>query len=66
MLDPSLIVNELMVTDHNLYLTRQVSKEQILIYNDGLPRMTLGQLHAALWDSQSLPDVMQPGCDWPD
>ena len=37
----------------NLYLTRQVSYEQILIYNDCLPRTTLGQLCAALWYSQS-------------
>ena len=27
----------------------------------GQIRMTLGQLSAALWDSQSLPDVIQPG-----
>ena len=45
----------------NLYLTRQVSLEQILIYNDGLPRTRLCQLFAVLWDSQSRLDVMQPG-----
>ena len=37
----------------------------ILIYNDSLPRgqtrTRLGQLCAALWDSQSRPDVIQPG-----
>uniref|UniRef100_A0A4W5K682 Family with sequence similarity 171 member A2 n=1 Tax=Hucho hucho TaxID=62062 RepID=A0A4W5K682_9TELE len=37
--------------------------EQILIYNDGLPRLTPGQLCGALWDSQSRPDVIQPGVE---
>ena len=44
-----------------IFLTRQVSSEQILIYNDGLPRPILGQLCSALWDSQSRLDVIQPG-----
>ena len=34
-----------------IYLTRQVSKEQIRIYNDGLPQLNPGQLCAAQWDS---------------
>jgi hypothetical protein len=45
---------------YNLYLTRQGGLEQILIYNDGQTWTTLGQLCAALWDSHSRPDVMQP------
>ena len=38
-------------------------KKIIIIYNDGLPqtRTTLGQLCAALWESQSQPVVIQPG-----
>jgi hypothetical protein len=50
-----------------LYLTRQISYEQILIYIDSLPlpnpdpEMLLGQLCAALRDSQSRPVMKQPG-----
>ena len=44
-----------------LYLTRQVSEEQIRIYNDGLPRAKPGRRWAncapPYWDSQSRPDV---------
>jgi hypothetical protein len=50
----------------NLHLTRQVSYEQFIIYNDSLSRPTLGQLCTVLWDSQSQPNVIQlrfkPGC----
>ena len=49
----------------NLYLTSQVSfKNKFLFTMTAYPsqtRTTLGQLCAALWDSQSRSDVMQPG-----
>ena len=44
-----------------LYLTRQVSEEQILIYNDGQTQTTLGQFCFTIWDIQSRPVVKQAG-----
>jgi hypothetical protein len=49
----------------NLYLTRQGQFKNKFLFTmtvyPGQTRTTLGQLCAALWDSQSQPDVIQPG-----